>query len=301
MTPSASFEARIPMTPPPATQPTDVGVAFDRMAETYDASFTDSLVGRTQRNVVWNALGKTFRDGDRILELNCGTGEDAFFLSKRGISVLACDASARMIEVAERRKATEALGAPLEFRTLRSEDLGAIQRNDPFDAVFSNFSGLNCVENASGVAQQLAPLVKPGGTALFCLSTRVCLWEIAWYSVRGNFKKAFRRVSGATLAKLNELSIPVWYPTVSQLCRSFAPFFQIRSIQAVGLFVPPSYVEPWAQRHRSAFRGLVALDQWFSTLPLLRLVGDHMLLEFRRTNESPISSQSTIQAGQTSR
>src|SRR5258707_15591100 len=90
--------------------------AFDRVAETYDATFTESLIGRAQRNVVWNALQRAFRPGDFVLELNCGTGEDAFFLAKFGISVLACDASPRMIEVAEHRKSLKAPHSSIEFR-----------------------------------------------------------------------------------------------------------------------------------------------------------------------------------------
>jgi ubiquinone/menaquinone biosynthesis C-methylase UbiE len=300
MIPSAAFESRIPLTPPAASQASDVATAFDRMADTYDSSFTDSLIGRAQRNVVWNSLSKTFRAGNRVLELNCGTGEDAVFLAKHGVSVLACDASPNMIAVAQRRKAVEANDASLDFQVLRNEELGKISPTEAFDGVFSNFSGLNCVEDTSRVARQLAHLVKPGGKALFCLSTRVCLWEMAWYSVHGKFKKAFRRVRGTTLARLNDLSIPVWYPTVSEIRRSFAPFFQLNSIQAVGLFVPPSYVEPWAQRHQSIFHTLEAMDRGFSSFPLLRSLGDHVLLEFG-TTEAPASTHSTAAAESTSR
>ena len=50
------------------------GLAFDSIAEQYDDIFTRSLIGRAQRDVVWDVLQKTFRRGDRVLELNCGTG-----------------------------------------------------------------------------------------------------------------------------------------------------------------------------------------------------------------------------------
>jgi ubiquinone/menaquinone biosynthesis C-methylase UbiE len=69
------------------------GIAFDSIADQYDDIFTHSLIGRAQRDVVWDALKKTFRPGERVLEINCGTGEDALFLSKMGVSVHACDAS----------------------------------------------------------------------------------------------------------------------------------------------------------------------------------------------------------------
>jgi SAM-dependent methyltransferase len=241
------------------------------------------LIGRAQRNVVWSALQRTFGPGDHVLELNCGTGEDALFLAKRGVSVLGCDASPRMIEIAERRRCQEAPNSSLEFCVLRNENADSLMPATPFDGVLSNFSGLNCVEDSSHIVRQLAHLVKPGGTALICISTRVCLWEIGWHAARVNFQKAFRRLRGSTIARLAEIAVPVWYPTISEIRRSFLPWFRLRSFQAVGLLVPPSYVEPWARHHKRILAWLESTDRVLSTWPVLRVIGDHVLLEFERT------------------
>jgi SAM-dependent methyltransferase len=256
--------------------------AFDRMAASYDADFTDSLIGRAQRNVVWAALRCAFHAGDRVLELNCGTGEDALFLADRGVFVLACDASAAMIDVANRRQSLRSSGTRVVFRVLPNEELGRLPASRVFDGVLSNFSGLNCVRDQRQVAAALADLVRPSATALVCLSTRVCAWEIAWCVARANFKKAFRRLPGHTAAHLDGVTVPVWYPTIGQLRRAFSPWFRLRSIRAVGLFVPPSYVEALARKHRRALALLESLDQTVSTWPLLRSIGDHVLLTFER-------------------
>lgn len=258
-------------------------VAFDRMASSYDATFTDSVIGRSQRNVVWKALKHTFRAGDRVLELNCGTGEDALFLAGRGVSVVACDASKGMIEVAECRKAEHAPDAAIDFQLLRNEELGQLGGEARFDGALSNFSGLNCVVFPRGVAEELGRLVRPDGVALICVSTRVCLWEIAWYGARANFAKALRRVSGKTVAQLDGVDVPVWYPTIRELRRAFRPWFRVRSVRAVGLFVPPSYAEGMARRHRNLLRVAELLDSVFAAWPVLRSVGDHVLLELERT------------------
>ena len=49
---------------------------------------------------VWRELLRTFHPGQRVLEINCGTGIDAVSLGERGIRVLACDIAPRMIELA---------------------------------------------------------------------------------------------------------------------------------------------------------------------------------------------------------
>ena len=81
----------------------------------------------------------------------------------------------------------------------------------------------------------------------------------------------------ATLARLGEIAVPVWYPTVAEMRRSFAPWFRLRSVRAVGLFVPPSYVESLAREHKFALAWLEAMDRVFASWPLLRGLGDHVL------------------------
>jgi len=48
--------------------------AFDTVAEDYDRIFTNSAIGRAQRDAVWEVARTVFSPGSRILELNCGTG-----------------------------------------------------------------------------------------------------------------------------------------------------------------------------------------------------------------------------------
>ena len=64
---------------------------WDTVATTYDRDFGDSVTGRVNRRVVWRALDRAFKPGQRVLELNCGTGIDAVHLAARGIRVLACE------------------------------------------------------------------------------------------------------------------------------------------------------------------------------------------------------------------
>ena len=82
------------------------GPAFDTIAEEYDRMFTHSILGKAQRSLVHEALRDSFREGQHVLDLNCGTGEDAILMAARGISVLACDVSKRMINVAWQKLAT---------------------------------------------------------------------------------------------------------------------------------------------------------------------------------------------------
>lgn len=266
---------------------------FDTLAGTYDEQFTDSLIGRAQRQAVWRELDHLFRPGQRILEINCGTGVDAMYLARRDVEVVACDSSSRMIEVARERlcraELASGLGAALRakvrFEILATEEIGKLQDSEAsFDGVLSNFAGLNCVEDLRAVARDLARLLKPGAAVAICLFGPCCAWEILWYLGHGNVRKAFRRLrSSGDLAELGQgMAVRVGYPTVSTLARLFAPQFRLRTWKGLGVAVPPSYVERLAGRFLRLLGFAACADRWLSSVPLLRGLGDHVFLVFER-------------------
>ena len=258
--------------------------AFDRVANSYDKSFTHTAIGRAQRRQVWSRLLAAFAVGSRILELNCGTGEDARFLANRGRSVLACDASAAMIEVAKRGSEHETGHTDLRFLQIANEELGSLPAEEAFDGAFSNFSGLNCVSDVRPVARSLAKLVRPGGSVLLCVWNRVCLAEVIWYLAHGHPKKAVRRFSRKPTARLGDAMISVSYRSIREMRRAFWPWFAVSSRRSVGLFVPPSYMERLTGRRENLLARLEQLDRLLAGWPILRDVGDHVLLEFVRCN-----------------
>lgn len=259
------------------------GLAFDTIAEQYDEMFTRSLIGREQRGAVWDVLRETFKRGERVLEVNCGTGEDALFLAQMGVSVVACDASERMISVAARRLAADLSGADVHFKVLSNERIGELDEGGVFDGALSNFSGLNCVGDLPAVARQLASLIKPRGRILLCLSTRVCVWETLWYLAHGRVARSARRWKGSATALVGESVFRVQYPAMKDIQKQFEPFFRLRSCKGIGVTVPPSYVERVARRYPRALAGLVAIDRIVASWPIFRVIGDHMLLVLERS------------------
>jgi SAM-dependent methyltransferase len=264
------------------TQTPAAGLAFDALAAEYDEKFTNSRIGRAQRDVVWDMLDRTFRSGEKILELNCGTGEDALHLARLGVSVVACDASARMLDVARCKFAAERFRGSVSFHQLASEHINEIAYRAPFDGVFSNFAGLNCVTDLGHVSDQLAGLVRPGGHMLLCLCARTCVSEILYFGLQFQWKQAFRRCRGFARTEVRGIPVEVRYPTVSQIKRTLSPWFALQEVCAVGLAIPPSYMESWVSRHPFLFRSLLRIDHALRALPGCRILGDHVLLAFTR-------------------
>jgi SAM-dependent methyltransferase len=263
---------------------------WDSAAAGYDRDFSGTLIGQTRRHSVWRDLDRAFHPGQSLLELNCGTGIDAIHLAARGIQVLACDISPRMIQIARQGAVQSGFEGRLDFRVLPTENLNTLESEGPFDGAFSNFSGLNCVEDLSAVRRNLALLLIPGASLLACVIGHFVPWEILWFLAHGKPGRAFARVrDDGKLFEAGDLKIQ--RPSVQQMARLFAPDFELRSRRGVGIAVPPSYMEHWARRFPKVTRLLARADDGIDRLPLFRNLGDCVLLEFSRTGTIPSFSK----------
>lgn len=262
------------------------GTAFDRVATLYDEIFSHSAIGKAQRRLVHRELEPVFVRGSRILDINCGTGEDALHFGARGVEVLACDASPAMIDVCSRKHAAAGADPSNIFLVCANENLDDLASFGPFDGALSNFGGLNCSADLSAVGRQLAPLLSPGGALFICIMGRVCAWEIAWYVLSGRWGKAFRRVraSGST-ATIGGLSLRVHYPSVHQVTAAFAPWFRFHARRGIGVFLPPSWLEPFFRNRPRTLHFLEWLDRQLGAWPLVRSFADHVLLHLVREEQ----------------
>jgi len=265
---------------------TPVSLAFDELAPRYDREWTDSTIGRLQRKAVWRLLDSVFMPGDRILDLGCGTGVDAVYLARRGMTVQAIDVSAAMVAIAQRRAHDEGLSSSVSAQVLGIEDLEFVQVFGGFDGVLSNFSPLNCVADLRPVAAQLRRLVRPGGKLVFCMMTRFCLWETFSYLWRGRLRKATRRWRGdRSEARVGPSeTFPVYYWPERDIVSALAPGFHLIRKEGAGIFVPPSHMGPVMGRYTRLLNALAYLDGIVARWPGLRSMGDHSLLVFERSS-----------------
>jgi ubiquinone/menaquinone biosynthesis C-methylase UbiE len=262
---------------------------WDLTAENYDRIFSETVVGRIQRDAVWRELDNNFQPGMRIVELNCGTGVDAVHLAGRSVSVVACDLSSKMIDAARRRLGATGLDELVDFRVLATEKIDTLAGDGPFDGAFSNFSGLNCVWDISQAARNLARLLKPGAKVLLCMVGRFSPWEMAWNLAHGKPGLAlhsFRRKPTTHISAQD--AVLVHYPSVTDMRRMFAPEFRLRRWQGIGVAVPPSCLEPLAGMVPGVVGALAKIDRYLSCAPVFRSLGDCVLLQFeRQSEESP--------------
>ncbi len=251
---------------------------FDALAPAYDADFTATPLARELRGRVWARLDQLFPAGANVLELACGTGEDARHLAQRGVAVVATDQSPAMLALAQ----AKTTGLPVTTARLDLAALAVdpvIRASAPYAGVLSNFGGLNALPHRAALAAYLAPLVRPGGRLVLVLMGRYCAWEIGWHWLHLQPRRAFRRLNRAGAAsQAGGATFAVYYPSTAALRRDFAPHFRLDRAWPLGLCLPPTYLEPLTRRRWFPFRLAAALDRRLAWPPL----ADHTVYEFVR-------------------
>lgn len=251
---------------------------FDALAADYDDDFSWSCIGNMMRCRVWKRLDSCFESGQRVLELNCGTGEDAVHLGRRSIEVVATDRSAEMVAVAREKVARAGLEGRVRVEQLAVESLHELAA-PMFDGALSNFGGLNCVANRAAVSEALAARLRPGATAVLCLMGPLVPWEWVWFLVRGEPGKAFRRLKRGGV---DWRGLKIRYPSIGAMRRDFSPHFRLSRVGAIGVFLPPPYTEQWAAKHVGLLQGLNRWENRVEACSPLPWLADHYLLELKR-------------------
>lgn len=239
--------------------------AFDAYAADYDSAFTHSQIGRLQRAQVWKALLPYLNRPLKILEVNCGTGVDALWLAEQGHDVLATDISPAMIEICRKKLQQHTPAGKIEFQVADFAQLDKLSSSAPFDLIFSNFGGLNCIDaNATrAFSQQCSRLLGPEGLLFLVYISKACRWEEYYFRYQGDKEKAGRRqTSGPVISDVEGKEVEIWYYLLEELKILYSESFQCIDQFPIGLFVPPSYLEEWFVNRSKLLHGLAWMDKW---------------------------------------
>jgi ubiquinone/menaquinone biosynthesis C-methylase UbiE len=257
--------------------------AFSKQALVFDATYNSNTIIRYKRKRVREHLLKLFPSGSSILELNCGTGEDALFLGKEGYYVHATDVSEGMILQLKQKAAQSSYAANITTEICSFNQLQTLSNKGPFDAIFSNFGGLNCTSELERVLHSFAPLLKPNGLVTLVIIPPFCLWE-TFLMLKGNWKTATRRFfsSNGRTANVEGISFKCWYYPPSFVIRQLMKDFVVEKLEGLCTLVPPSYMEGFAEKYPGLYRFLVKKEDRLKEKWPWRSIGDYFIISLRK-------------------
>lgn len=265
--------------------------AFDTLAPDYDSDFTQQPIGKILRARVHERLLTHFSSGQHILEIGCGTGEDALFLAQKGIHITATDASEEMLRITAEKTVNQA-NVTVEYLNIADIEKPTPSPKSPspnprketfnsesnhFDGVFSNFGALNCIDDWRPLAEYLSVHVKSGGKVCFGIMSPYCAWEFIWHALHWKWGIALRRLRGDDFGDLH-----ISYPTIKHMTDDFSPYFKRINVMPLGLFLPTSALFDVVQKRAKLMNTLVNLEKRSENVSQIALFADHYWIEFER-------------------
>jgi len=251
---------------------------FDNAAATYDQEFTDTVIGRNQRNRVWALLEKSLGAKPlNILELNCGTGEDAIWLAKQGHQVWATDVSEEMLKAINKKIFLNNCSENVRTSIFNLSNPNLAQfKNQQFDLVFSNFGGLNCL-NPSEFGNFLDKI-----NDYFNITAKLVLVIMPPNSLYENLaqlaKKSNKRLrNGKNQSKQVNVygkMVETWYYSPNDILQDN---FKLLQLKPTGFL--PSYANKHANNNSLFYKAWVVFENLCFKLGLLSSKADHFYIE----------------------
>jgi SAM-dependent methyltransferase len=272
----------------PNTHYAQVSHAFDQAAQSYDPHYQANPVMAWLRDESLQVLRTTFAPGSQLLEIGCGTGDEALALGRAGYRVVATDISAAMIETAQAKAEPGAAG--VQWLVLPAGQLAnLLGRYGPgsFDGAYASFGALNCEPDLDRAAAAVSDLLRPGAPFVCSVMNRWCAWEILWGLVHLRPRQAFRRLKHGWLdaglaSSQGRLSVPTRYYSPRSFARHFEPSFRVQQVRGLPVLLPPPYLAHLLQRFPVAFSRLEEIERRIRDRYPFSSMGDHTLLVMLR-------------------
>jgi hypothetical protein len=253
--------------------------AFDNYAVTYDEDFTHSSIGNIQRNQVYKNLDMYVNFNQcNILEINCGTGEDAVWMATKNAKVLATDISQGMINVATSKAISRNL--PINFMKLDIKQLSLLHQNK-YDFILSNFGGLNCLsaDELEKLEGDCSILQNKNSRLALVIMSEKCCWERLYYSFKKDKLNLNRRkTKNGFDTMIDNIRFKTYYYSPSKVKEIFKKNYALVTLKPIGLFVPPSYLGNYFKDKKWLLNIFDLFDSFFSRFSVFANYADHYLI-----------------------
>ena len=257
--------------------------AFSKQSKVFDAIYGGDDIVFYKRQRVREHVLKYIRPESSILELNCGTGEDAIFFAQRGHNVHATDISSGMLTKLMIKTQESDCSKKISFEQCSFTDLNSLKNKGPFDHIFSNFGGLNCTGELDKVLRPFSSLLKSGGCVTLVIISKFCLWETLLL-FKGKFETAFRRFFSANGRKANVegTQFKCWYYSSGYIKKQLKRDFEVINIEGLCTLVPPSYIEGFSKKYPQLFNFLKDRERkWAAKWPW-KYIGDYYIISLKK-------------------
>lgn len=260
-----------------------VSAAFSKQSKVFDEYYNDDDIIQYKRERVRKHVLQQLLPNSFLLELNCGTGEDALFFAQKGHFVHATDISCDMLQKLQVKLNCYGYSNKISLENCSFTSLSCLKNKGPFDHIFSNFGGLNCTAELDKVIQQFSSLLNTGGKITLVVISKFCLWELLLV-FKGKFKTALRRFfsNKGRKANVEGIAFACWYYKPSYIIKNLRNDFDLLSVEGLCTIVPPSYMKDFGKKYPLLFKVFKKWENKLASKWPFRYWGDYYIISLQK-------------------
>lgn len=190
--------------------------------------------------IVKNEVSCDDKKNFRVLDVNCGTGNDFPFFFDKGWHVTGCDGSPGMLNKAAETYSKYISGGQLELFSGLLEDLNTETFDtDSFDLIFSVTGGFSYVDDTTlfKINKCLRHFLKPDGIMIVAHLNPICFPEMIYQAMK--LKNPFFRIKKKLRVNIKDEDHTMYLRSPGQLKRIYSKAFKNIKTYPLLAFTPP--------------------------------------------------------------
>lgn len=249
----------------------------NKIAGDYDRLMNENPFSVYLRNEFHKIIDKYIKHGCKVLDLGCGTGDDAIYAARQNAKVTAIDISEEMINIAEAKTQNAGLKSKIKYYAADIEQW-VNENNEPFDVVISNFNAINYVKDLDKFLQHLNKSINKNGTAVITMINNKSISEFYFYFLKFKFNKSLNSLFNRKKNIITELNI---YP-VNRVNKLFRKYFKMKKAEGISIIAPPYSMQGIYKKLKKIMPVILKLEKLISSNSFFYNYSDHIIWELKK-------------------
>jgi len=220
-----------------------MAVPFDHISFAYNPLFSEHFIEQVQRRYVWKYLEKIAPElnGLDILELNCGSGEDALLFGEAGSNIVATDITEEVCRLTQAKTKQLTMQTRVRSHYIDPESFDETVFDKKFNLIFVNFGCLNSMhpDRLTAFFEKVPSLLSANGRLIAVTIPKLRWRQVYHFLLRFNFIRAWQKFHEKNTRIVNK-GIEKWLHTPHQLRQWSKEKFRLVCMKRVSYKYSPS-------------------------------------------------------------
>ena len=185
-----------------------------------------------------------------------------------------------MIEITCQKIQAAGLSQRIKTKVADINKVAQLELNQKFDVVFSNFGGLNCLDDIQMqlLSNNLVNILKPHGRFVAILMSDFCLIESLYMTFKLRFNDIFRRKKRQKVF-ISGSKVNTSYYSPKSFFALFNERFILNRVISVGFTIPPSYLNNFFCKKNFLLKMLNNIEKISGNNSFCASISDHFLID----------------------